>query len=133
MVRERCRCFEVAQNPTCERVLRRAVAPPLAAKEHVGAVLEQVLDTRPPCLLGNRDPHLVRELGRELVEAQSGEQADDAPGHPLRYLSQRVVRGGGVVARDMNAAGLPLGEAQAREAIEAAPNGTAFGASGEAW
>jgi hypothetical protein len=45
-----------------------------------------------PRLLGQRQPHLGRELRRQIVEGQGAEQAHDSPGHAFRHLRQGVVR-----------------------------------------
>src|SRR6185295_3179823 len=51
----------------------------------------RMIHCRPPRLLVNCDPDLERVLCCQLVEAECGEQANDAAWHALRRLNQTVL------------------------------------------
>jgi hypothetical protein len=68
----------------------------------------RVVEPRLATFLGQGDPHLGRELCRQLVKAQGREETDHTTWDPLGDLGKRVVGGAGVIARGVDPASLPL-------------------------
>lgn len=67
--------------------------------------------------LGQRDPHRGRGLGRQLVEAQRGQQAEYAARNLLGDLGERVFGGDGMLAGRVDAPCLPLDHPLAHESL----------------
>src|SRR5438093_891041 len=77
-----------------------------------------MVEPRPPRLLADRHPYLTRELRRQLVELQRGQQAEHTARDALRDLRERVAGGVRMIADNVDPAGAAFDQTLLRQPVK---------------